>query len=325
MRLSEAIEALAIATRANGRSPRTVDSYRQKLRPLVGFLGDVAVEGITTDDLRRFIAHLMDRETLYVGHPSREERPGSLSPFTVLGHVRAMRRLFNWLEYEERIERNPMRRIKTPQPRRREPKGIRRGDFLALLATTRGGSTKDLRDRAIILFLADTGCRVGGLCGLRLDDLDLGRRLAALAEKGGRFRLVPFTPTTAYAIRDWLRVRPEGKGDTLFVGLGNRAHDAVTPNSVAKMLAIRARGAGITGPVNPHSFRHAFARDYLMAGGDLATLSDLMGHINVLVTKEYYGVFTFQELQRKHAQFSPIAQMFGGEEENDGDQDAHGL
>ena len=60
MKLTEAIEALCIATKVNGRSPRTVDGYREKLGYLLAFLGDVAVESITVDDLRRFIASLMD-------------------------------------------------------------------------------------------------------------------------------------------------------------------------------------------------------------------------------------------------------------------------
>lgn len=68
-----------------------------------------------------------------------------------------------------------------------------------------------------------------------------------------------------------------------------------------------------------HSFRHAFARDFLMDGGDLGSLADLLGHSSVLVTKEFYGVFTMQELQEKHAQHSPVAQLFerGGQ---DGDE-----
>jgi len=313
MLLTEAIEALAIATRANGRSRRTVDSYRQKLKPLVAFLGDVAVESVTTDDLRRYVVHLMERRTLYAGHPTHEKREGTLSMFTVEGHVRAIRRLFNWLEEEGRIEANPMRRIKTPQPRRREPKGIRREDLLALLVITEGGDVAGLRDRAIILFLADTGCRVGGLCGLRVQDVDLESRLATLTEKGERTRRVPFTRTTARALQDWLDVRPQDKGPWLFVGLGNRAHDAVSPNGVARMLKRRAKQAGVTGPVNPHAFRHAFARDFLMDGGDLGTLADLLGHTNVLVTKEYYGIFTIQELQEKHERHSPVTQIFGGD------------
>ena len=315
MLLTEAIEALCIATRVNGRSARTVESYRQKLMPLLTFVGNVPVEMITVDDLQRYIADLMDPRTLYAGHPSHRQVEGTLSPFTVASHVRACRRLFNWLVEEDRIETSPMRRIRTPQPKRREPKGIIRQDFLALLETTEGGSLDDLRDRAIIFFLADTGCRVGGLCGLQVQDVNLGDRLAVLTEKGEKTRLVPFTKTTVQAIQDWLEVRPQDKGPALFVGLGNRAKDTLSRNGVETMLKRRAKRAGITGPVNPHAFRHGFARDFLLDGGDLGTLADLLGHTSVLVTKEFYGIFTIQELQVKHDRHSPVAQIFRDIEE----------
>ena len=75
------------------------------------------------------------------------------------------------------------------------------------------------------------------------------------------------------------------------------------------MLRRLARKAGITGPVNPHSFRHGFAREYLLSGGDLATLADLLGHSDVQVTWQSYAIFRTSELQAKHDKHSPIAQM----------------
>jgi len=89
--------------------------------------------------------------------------------------------------------------------------------------------------------------------------------------------------------------------------------------TVARMLARRAKRAGIAGKVNPHSFRHAFARDFLMSGGDLGALSDLLGHADVLVTKEFYGVLTGEELRRKHEQYSPVKWLTEAQGGSDGD------
>ena len=49
--------------------------------------------------------------------------------------------------------------------------------------------------------------------------------------------------------------------------------------------------AGVTGFCNPHAFRHGFAIEYLMNGGDLVSLSDLMGHESVQTTRDFYAVF----------------------------------
>jgi integrase/recombinase XerD len=297
MRLSEAIEALAIATTADGRSPRTVQSYREKLSHMVRFLGDPPIDAVTVHDLRRWLATM---------------REAGLSPFTIKSRVRALKRLWNFAKAEGITETNPAKRIKTPSPKREIPKGIEWKDFTALLKTTAGGSVLDLRDRALILFLADTGCRVGGLCGLRVADLDLEKRQASVREKGGNPRFVFFQELTVRALAAWLDVRSENKGPWVFVGLTKKAKGQMDAHSVGKMLKRRGEQAGCTGPVNPHSFRHGFARSFLLAGGDLGILSKILGHSNVAVTMEYYLVFTADELQEQHAQHSPISRLESG-------------
>lgn len=317
MLLEEAIRTLLIATQVEGRSPQTVEWYRRKLTRLVNFLGNVPVEQITAHDLRQYIAHLQGQKTRWSNHPKHNEREGGLSPETVFGHYRALRRLFNWLVEEEVLQTNPMRKIRAPKSKQRDPKGISEKDLRALLETTKAGKPSDLRDRAIILFLADTGCRVAGLCGLRVEDIDLEQGLALVEEKGSKAREVLFNPPTAEALKAWLEVRPQEYGSWLFVSLGNKAEGRLSPTGVRQMLRRRAKQAGVRGRISPHMFRHSFAREFLLNGGDLATLSQLLGHSSVTVTKSFYAIFTVQELKEKHKRYSPIARLF--EEENSGE------
>jgi site-specific recombinase XerD len=81
------------------------------------------------------------------------------------------------------------------------------------------------------------------------------------------------------------------------------------------MLRTRGGQGGIEGPVNPHAFRHGFARAYLMDGGDLGSLSDLLGHADLSTTKKWYGIYTISDLQDKHRRHSPISQLFDEEDE----------
>lgn len=297
MLLSEAIEALCIATRANGRSPRTVDSYREKLGHLRDFVGDLPIEEITTNDLRRYIV----------------EQRSRLSPFTVLTRARAMKRLFNWLQEEGEIDHNPAERIKTPTPKRKEPKAISQSDFEALLSTTEKGGLYDLRDRAIMLFLRDTGCRAKGLCTLKVDNLRLKAGLALVTEKRDKTRFAMFLPGTADALREWLEVRPKDEEGYVFLNIRKKTH--LKPTGVWQMLDRRAKRAGVEGPTGPHSFRHAFAKDYLLSGGDLASLSEILGHSDVRVTADWYAIFAIRELQEKHRRHSPAARIFDRESE----------
>lgn len=214
-----------------------------------------------------------------------------------------------WSPAEGEIELNPTRRIKTPQPTQREPKAIDFQDFRALLETTHDESPVARRDRAILLFLADTGCRVSGLCNLGVRDLDFGRRLAMVKEKGSKSGLVPFSDLTEASLQALADHPTDRSGALVFFGLGNAATGRLSPNGVRQTLRRRARLAGVTGRVNPHSLRHGFAREYLLSGGALATLADLFGHSSVEVTKSCYAIFTIGELQKKHQQRSPMARL----------------
>ena len=308
MTLTEAVEALITATRADGRSKATIAGYRESLGHLVAFLGDRPVESITLADLRAYAAALLDRTERFADHPARKPLAGGLSVFSIASRLRSVKRLFNWLTQEEILAENPAKRLKLPKLPQKEPKALSSAAFAQLLAATEGDSTVQRRDRALLLVLADTGCRVGGLAHLRVQDIDLDAQTALVTEKGEKIRPVYFMPITADALRRWLEVRPQVAVDWLFVNLGPvQTYPQLTEEAVGEVLRRLRKVANVTEPVTPHRFRHAFAREYLRNGGDLATLSRLLGHSSVEVTARYYAVFTPSELQDFHARFSPVA------------------
>jgi site-specific recombinase XerD len=166
-------------------------------------------------------------------------------------------------------------------------------------------STAGIRNRALLAFLIDTGCRAGGVCGLKLDDLQIADRRAIVTEKGNKTRFVIFTARTANYLQGWLDCRMSFEPVFYNLETGLR----LTTDGLRSILRNIARRAKVTGRVNPHSFRHAFAREYILAGGDLATLAKLMGHNQVSTTVNYYTLFTDQEVREKHEQFSPMARL----------------
>ena len=310
MLLSQAVEELILAVEAEGRSVRTVEDYRQKLGVLMAFLGDVPVETITASELRAYAADLRRRPDRYVDHPLRGRKNGGLSEASVASYLRVARRLCRFLHEEGVLLSNPANRLRIPKRRNRQPRAYDPGDFLRLLAATAGVAPGRLRDRAIVLMLADTGCRAGGLVGLRLGDLDLGRLRARVVEKGGKGRLVYYTTLTRDALATWLAVRPAVTHDHVFVNFNTGG--VLQTGGLYELLRRLGRRAGCQGPVNPHAFRHGFAREFLRNGGDLGTLADLLGHTDIATTWQSYAVFTNDELAEAHQRHSPVAKL-GGE------------
>jgi len=304
VKLSQAIDLFLVSVRADGRKEKTIEYYRQCLTPCCAFLNDTDLESITSNQLREFLASLYARNERWVSHPRVKPKQGGLSLFTIQGYLRALKRFFNFCVAEEYIKpsQNPAARLKRQRIPRTIPKEMSDDDLRAILQESRK-SMFPQRDYALILFLAGTGCRVGGLVGLRVGDLDFERRRAVVTEKGDKSRIIPLSEKIVDALREWLAVR-RASSDYVFVK--RRSGEQMNGDSAALVLTRLAHRANVKGHHNPHSLRHRYAKKYLMNGGDLASLSRLMGHYDISVTSNYYSIFSIEELQEKQEKFSPL-------------------
>ncbi len=318
--LSLAVEEFLLARAAEGLSERSVETYAYVLRPLVTRLRSKAVERVTSNDIRKYLVEMRQRASRYHNAPQRPEQPGPLSLETIRSRIRQLRVFFDWcqVEYDLPDTRNPMAKIKSPRSPRREPKAVDPGDVQKLYDATEGNSQAAIRDRALLLFLLDTGARAGGICALITDNLNLEEGKAVLTEKDGRARRVPFTRLTARALHRWLAVRPLA-AKTVFCSLGpatsHPLHGAIlTTNGLHQIFKRLAKKAGVTGRFNPHAFRHGFAREALRNGGNLPYVSRVLGQ-NPQTTLLFYGIFDDRESQEMHEQFSPVHLLKGGNKE----------
>lgn len=297
-------------------SENTISYYRSALGQLLDYLGDRAMDGIALEDLEEWRASLFDRR---------------LAPSTVDSMLRAARRFFRWLHDRELIGRNVSAKLKRPRVPDMDPKALELADLRRVLGYLANQERRGLepqnalcRDRAVILLLADTGCRAGGLCGLTLGAIDLDARTAIVAEKGrggDKRRLVFYSPATAAALRDWLYYHPliidgkSGQDAPLFVSFDNRPggrnRERMTVSGIYHITRTRAEAAGVKGRFNPHAFRHMAAREWLRNGADLASVSQMLGHSGIEVTAKHYARFAKNELADLHTRVSVVGAMAG--------------
>ncbi len=119
--------------------------------------------------------------------------------------------------------------------------------------------------------------------------------------------MVLFRQETANALARWTRVRKWRDNPFVFHSLQEDV--PLNPTSLRHMLNRRGKRAGVKGKVNPHAFRHGFAREYILNGGDLASASEIMGHSSLAITKDFYAMFSIEELREKHDTFSPLGNL----------------
>lgn len=294
MTVAEAAERFFVALEADGVKPQSVRWYRHRLARFLRTFGHRDVKTVTLDDVRGYVVSV---------------RALQYADYTLFSLVRVVRRLFKWLYEERQIDDGFYKRIKAPRLPQLPPKAVDLEHVRAMLSAC-GNSPAGKRDKAIVLFLLDTGCRVGGLCGLNVGDLDLVGGRARVLEKGDRSRTILFGEMTSKALRAWLRGRPFPDAEFVFTSLRERRR--MTGFTVIQILRRLAKRAGVVGRVNPHAFRHTFAREFILNGGDIGTLSQILGHSQILVTKQFYAMFTVDELKGEHERYSPVSRLNGG-------------
>jgi integrase len=160
---------------------------------------------------------------------------------------------------------------------------------------------RNLRDRAFLVTLADTGLRVHEACNLRRGDLDWNEGRAIIIGKGDRQAVVRFSRRAQLALRDYLAARAQFDGASgrpmtalpLFARHDKGAGDKVKPITTAtgrNIVNERVReflGAESTGRITPHSFRHYFVTRVLQNSGNLKLAQELARHRNIAVTQRY--------------------------------------
>lgn len=161
---------------------------------------------------------------------------------------------------------------------------------------------RNLRDRAFLLCLADTGLRVHEACGLRRGDIDWHEARGIIIGKGNRQDIVRFSRRSLGALRDYLQARSALDGSSgrplaslpLFARHDRGAGKHVKPISTAtgrNIVTQRVRealGEAAVGTITPHAFRHYFVTAVLRgSGGNLKLAQALARHRNISVTQRY--------------------------------------
>jgi len=291
-----------VATKVSeGKSPKTTAWYRNMLERYITYIGPEATLGdLTVKNARAFTAHLMAQDARYTDHPISPRKEGGLSAYTVHGYVRSLKVFSAWLADEGVLTNDPLSKLKRPKLPETVIEVLTEEEISRILVTTKPTSFMSARLHTMFLVLLDTGIRATELLTLTMKNLDLPHSEMKVVGKGNKERIVPFGPTTKKALLMWT-VRYHKDSPLVFHGIEG---EALTYTALAHLLKRLGEKAGVP-RLHCHLIRHSAALRWLMAGGDVISLKNLLGHVDVTTTQLYLHMAS-QDVQLKHQQFSPV-------------------
>lgn len=272
-----------------GLSPETKRWYRCRLSLIAGALGET-----------QRLYKVLDIDLIRLREKWEKQ---NLSPDTLHGYIRAMRRLFRWLFQRGLVTIDLVQDIPLPKLPKRGRRGISDENAMLIMESAR---QRSVRDYAMLRVFASTSARRGGVAGLKLQDLRTHEqepycRQIQVVEKGGKQRTVIMDNETLRALKAWLEIRPSGS-EYVFV---SNAGKPLNANSISEVIDRYKQRLGIAGPCSPHQWRHRWFRRVLSNRMPLTQAAQLGGHENTAITYQFYGQFAVDELQEAYDKYHP--------------------
>jgi site-specific recombinase XerD len=286
--LSQTVSGFTLACQARGLSKNTIDDYSRTYKKLAAFLGDdPELAAISSHQVEEFLAGQ------------------DVSKKSKLNYHIGLSALWTWAISEGIAEKHIMRQIRPPRPEVRELEPFSEAELRRLAASVSHATQHNLKLRAAILLLLDTGLRASELCSIRVRDVDLKAGYLIVMGKGDKERRAEFGARTAQAIWKYLASRGTPNQDEyLLLSFNGRKWDRDD-------LAHRLQALGIRAGVprcHPHRFRHTFAILFLKNGGNALALQRLLGHSTMEMVRRYVK-YSDVDLHEAHRKASPVENM----------------
>ena len=199
---------------------------------------------------------------------------------SVQTYLNCLRSFFGWLMVEEKIQRNPMNRIRSA---RIDKKHTRQP--LTQEEVERCRAVLDTpRDRAIYELYLSTGCRLSELVNIPIGSIDFQTRTLEVHGKGDKVRTVYFSVRAKLAVQAYL---DHSRNNSILFTCNAAPYGPLGQQSIEKIIRGIGVRAGLSTPLHPHKLRHTFATQALNAGMDIVVIQQLLGHSNLDTTQIY--------------------------------------
>lgn len=255
------LDAYMSAIKVQGLTQKTIERYRYIITRMLRAV-KVKTRQVTVYHLRQYLAN---------------EKERGISDSTLEGNRQVFSAFFGWLQKETLIQVNPTANLGTIRCQKKVKETYSEVDLDRMRF-----AAKIQRDRAIISFLASTGCRISEMTQLNRNDVDLDNLECIVLGKGNKERTVYLDAVTGMTIREYLDTRTDDN-PALFIG---QRHERLQPGGVRAML-VALSGTAHVNHVHPHKFRRTLATNLIRRGMPIQEVACILGHDKIDTTMQY--------------------------------------
>ncbi len=273
-----------------GVRPSSIKSYRDALRMFLNYISQetgkrisrICLTDFSYEHVQSFLHYLEEQRGNHAR--SRNQRLAILHTFFDYLVTQEPQ----MLSVAERVAAIPCKRSPLPQTC-----FLERSQIDYLLKSIPSKNWIDTRDRALLLFLYNTGARVQEVADLRFENLDLeGNPRVHLHGKGGKWRICPLWAQTVESILMSHSENGESVSATGPIFISRRGV-ALTRFGIYKIVRRRTQLLNIkpigdqNRHISPHTLRHTTAVHLLEAGVEVNVIREWLGHVSLDTTNRY--------------------------------------
>lgn len=269
---------------------KTIRAYQTDLNQFFLFAGGTKLVS-SKETIRRYILHL---------HATYKQK-------TVKRKIASLKAFYTYLEQEEIIESNPMRKIRTEfREEKVLPRSIPYSVLQSLLSSMYAKKNVEgtickrkllIRDIAVVEILFSTGIRISELCNLKQKNIDVEQGIFCIKGKGSKERYLQIgTEEVLEQLKEYKRYwdKELQMSELFFL---NRYGSRYSEQSARRMIQRYTQEAMIEMHITPHMFRHAFATLLLEEDVDIRFIQKMLGHASITTTQIYAEVASKKQME----------------------------
>lgn len=287
--------------KSEGLRERTISDHTNHFRYFTSWLSENALEDVLEGNIniqciREYVAFMQSKL--------------KVNPITINTRLKTLRCFLKFAFDENYINEDLARKVKMVRTDKDTIKILSPEQVEALIKVIDTKSYTGFRDYVFIMLLLDCGARISEIISLNLDQIDLQSSsiyLTATTVKTRMGRQVPISLKVTKLINNLLEVnKREFYSDQVFLSVYGTPFQKLSFNKRLRTYSMKANIEGSR--VSPHSFRHFFAKHYILGGGDPFTLQKILGHSDMQMLRKYINMFD-KDIKIQHNFFSPVQQF----------------